>query len=203
MEGTVIPVLCYTNCDSAELFVNGRSFGEKGYEFPRQGMSQTYGYFDKPYQQVTTSDLHLSWDVPYESGLLKLVAKKDGIVVCEKEIATTGEAARVCLTPDRERIVADGNDVCHYTVSIVDADGNYVPDANHRIVFRVEGEGILIGTDNGQPDCKDDFQSPVKNTFNGLCIAIVQSTRHAGSIRVTAESEGLISDSKKIAAYII
>ena len=36
-EGEVIPVLCYTNCDSVELFVNGKSFGAQGYWFPRVG----------------------------------------------------------------------------------------------------------------------------------------------------------------------
>ena len=36
-EGKVIPVLCYTNCDTVELFVNGKSFGVQGYWFPRMG----------------------------------------------------------------------------------------------------------------------------------------------------------------------
>ena len=36
-EGDVIPVLCYTNCDTVELFVNGKSFGVQGYWFPRVG----------------------------------------------------------------------------------------------------------------------------------------------------------------------
>jgi len=33
-EGQVIPVLAYTNCDAVELFLNGKSFGEKRLEFP-------------------------------------------------------------------------------------------------------------------------------------------------------------------------
>jgi len=37
-EGQVIPVTCYTNCDTVELFLNGKSLGVKGYEFPRLGM---------------------------------------------------------------------------------------------------------------------------------------------------------------------
>ena len=36
-EGEVIPVLCYTNCDTVELFVNGKSLGVQGYWFPRVG----------------------------------------------------------------------------------------------------------------------------------------------------------------------
>ena len=33
-EGQILPVTCYTNCDTVELFVNGKSWGVKGYEFP-------------------------------------------------------------------------------------------------------------------------------------------------------------------------
>jgi beta-galactosidase len=36
-EGEVIPVVVYTNCDSVELFVNGKSFGSKSGVFPQQG----------------------------------------------------------------------------------------------------------------------------------------------------------------------
>jgi beta-galactosidase len=66
-EGQFLPVTCYTNCDNVELFLNGRSVGVKGYAFPRYGMQGRYGqYAPAPAGAVrTTSDLHLSWDVPY------------------------------------------------------------------------------------------------------------------------------------------
>ncbi len=38
-DGQVIPVLAYTNCNIVELFLNGRSLGEKRMEFPAQGTS--------------------------------------------------------------------------------------------------------------------------------------------------------------------
>jgi beta-galactosidase len=60
-EGMVIPVVCYTNCESAELFVNGRSYGVKRKEFPAQGMSKEYGHFDRQIVHPTTSDLHFVW----------------------------------------------------------------------------------------------------------------------------------------------
>ena len=33
-EGTILPVLGYTSCDSAELFLNGKSYGRKAYSYP-------------------------------------------------------------------------------------------------------------------------------------------------------------------------
>ncbi|HEY5583290.1 MAG TPA: glycoside hydrolase family 2 TIM barrel-domain containing protein [Ruminiclostridium sp.] len=60
LEGKIIPVICYTNCESAELFLNGKFFGVKSYEFPRQGMTEVFPHFERKIIQATTSDLHLS-----------------------------------------------------------------------------------------------------------------------------------------------
>src|ERR1700723_1400667 len=70
-EGQVITVTCYTNCDTVELFLNGKSLGVKGYAFPRPGMIRKYGDYP-PRAKIlqTTADLHLSWDVPYTAGTL-------------------------------------------------------------------------------------------------------------------------------------
>ena len=68
-EGKVITVTCYTNCDTVELFLNGKSLGVKGYAFPRPGMVGTYGNYPPRAKALqTTADLHLSWDVPFTAG---------------------------------------------------------------------------------------------------------------------------------------
>lgn len=194
MEGQVIPVLCYTNCDSVELFVNGRSFGAKSYELPSQGMTEKYGHFDKPVIHATTADLHLSWDVPYERGVLKVVGKKDGEVVCVKETVTTGKPSRIKITADRENICADGKDVSHIIIEVIDDEGNMVPTADNLISLEIEGHGNLIGFDNGNPASHEDFKYNHRRTFNGLCLAIIQSSFEKGKITVKATSDGLASD---------
>jgi beta-galactosidase len=68
----------------------------------------------------------------------------------------------------------------------------------NEIVFTVEGEGRLIGVDNGDPLSHEDFKTNRRRAFNGLCMAIVQSTASAGSIRITAVSPGLASASLTI-----
>ena len=78
-EGQVIPVVCYTSCDTVELLLNGKSFGVKSLEFPRQGTSGGWNSYARPQQPTgTTADLHLTWDVPYEPGTLKAVGYKYG-----------------------------------------------------------------------------------------------------------------------------
>jgi len=47
-EGQIIPVLCYNNCNEVELFLNGKSYGQKRIEFPRQGHSGAWNKYAKP-----------------------------------------------------------------------------------------------------------------------------------------------------------
>jgi beta-galactosidase len=126
-EGAIIPVTCYTNCDTVELFLNGKSLGVKGYEFPRLGMEGRYGNVPPRACVVrTTADLHLSWDVPYAQGTLRAVGLKDRKVVVTEEVSTTGEAFAISLTADRTRIAADRRDAAHIIVAVQDAQGRIV-----------------------------------------------------------------------------
>jgi beta-galactosidase len=199
-EGQVIPVTCYTNCDTVELFINGKSFGEQGYEFPREGMEGTYGNYPPRARALrTTSDLHLSWDVPWEAGTLKAVGKKDGQVAGTVEISTTGEPAALALTADRTRLAANRRDVAHVVVEVRDSQGRTVPAAENEIMFRIEGAGVLIGVDNGDPQSHDDYKTTHRRTFDGMCLAIVRSTQNMGQVKVTASSPGLNPQSITIA----
>ena len=191
-EGEFIPVLCYTNCDTVELFLNGKSLGVEGYWFPRSGMENKYANFPARARALrTTADLHLAWTVPYQPGTLKAVGVKDGKVVCEVEIATTGEPAAIALSADRSTIAADRRDVAHVTVRILDAQGRTVPDADNEVTFQSHGAGRIIGLDNGDPLSHEDFKGDRRKAFHGLSLAIVQSAAGAGRIELTATSPGL------------
>ena len=196
-EGQVFPVLAYTNCDTVELFLNGKSYGAKSYEFPRQGNSGSWNRYEHPYISSNTADLHLTWDVPYEPGILKAVGKKNGETYTAV-VKTVGEPESIRLSCDREKIKADAKDVVHIKAEIVDIDNNRVPLADNSIRFDVKGEGALIGVDNGNPFDHDSFKLNERNAFNGLALAIVQSTRNQGEIIITAHSEGLRSCSLSV-----
>jgi beta-galactosidase len=191
-EGQVIPVTCFTNCDTVELFLNGRSLGVKGYEFPRLGMEGRWGNLpDRAKVLRTTADLHLSWDVLYEPGALKAIGTKDGKIFATAEIYTTGQPASIGLSPDRGAIVADRSDVAHVTLHILDEKGRVVPTADNEVTFEIEGAGSLLGTDNGDPASHEDYKSNRRKAFNGLCLAIVKSNGKAGQIQVRAVSPAL------------
>jgi beta-galactosidase len=166
--------------------------GVRGYEFPRYGMQGRYGNVAPRDRALrTTADLHLSWDVPYEPGTLKVVGTKDGVAVVTTEVSTTGEPAAIRLTADRTDLSADRRDVAHIMVEILDAEGRVVPLAENEIAFAVEGEARLIGVDNGNSQSHDSYKANRCQAFNGLCLAVVQTTAKAGSIRIAASSENL------------
>ena len=193
-EGQVIPVLCYTNCDSVELFVNGRSCGVKRYIFPMRGLDVSKGWGEQDFRRMqhpTTADLHLSWDVPYQPGTLRAVGVKDGEVVCDQEITTASEPARLEATADRQMIGADGQDIIHVSVRVLDSSGQFHPLADNLVSFAIEGPGRLIGVDNGDPASHESFQSSQRRVFHGMCLAVVQSTEQVGEIRVKVTSPGL------------
>lgn len=193
--GQVLPVIAYTNLSAVELYLNGRFLGEKRVQFPRPGTTCGWNCYDEPPVQITTADLHLSWDVPYEPGVLRAVGKnRAGEVVLTREIVTTGPPVAVRLTVDRPRITANHRDVAHVVVEIVDAEGRVVPTAENLVELRVEGPGVLIGVDNGNPVDHDSHKASSRRAWAGLALGIVQATRDAGTIRVTATSSGLRGD---------
>ncbi len=197
-EGQFIPVLCYTNCDAVELYLNEKFIGEKRLEFPRQGTSGGWNRYEKSPVFPTTADLHLSWDVPYEPGIVKAIGKKGDKIVCKHEIITTGLPYHIRLSADRDSINADAMDVAHIKAEITDEKGRVVPGADNLVTFTVEGNGRIIGIDNGNPRDHDSYQLLQRKTFNGLGLAIVRSTTQPGTIKITAASGGLIGDSVTI-----
>jgi beta-galactosidase len=191
-EGQIIPVSCYTNCDTVELFLNSRSLGLKGYEFPRLGMELRYGNYPARAKVLrTTADLHLSWDVPYEPGTLRAVGVKAGKVAATVEVSTTGEPAAIGLSADREFIATGRSGIVHLTTQILDHQGRLVPIASNAVSYSLEGDGELIGVDSGDPASHEDYRSSSRKAFNGLCLAIVRSNGGGGQIRVTAASPSL------------
>lgn len=170
-QGEPIDVWAYYNhADEVELYLNGKSLGVK---------------------KKTGDDLHVSWKVAFQPGILKAVSRKKGIIVLTTEVKTAGKPYSIKLLADRTIIQPDGRDLSFVTVQVVDKDGVPVPDANNQIAFSVNGAGSIVGTDNG---CQTDLislKSPVRNAFNGKCLVVVQSKEHEGKIRLTAQSRGL------------
>jgi beta-galactosidase len=189
-SGQVIPVLAYTNCNIVELFLNGRSLGEKRLEFPAQGTSGGWNTYAGPRVHPTTSDLHLSWDVPYQPGVLRAVGKRrDGTVACNAEIRTAGTPAAIRLTVDRDTVTTGSGDVAHVSFEIVDSAGTIVPTADDLVTVSATGGNVLL-VDNANLRDLEPYRTDRRHAFNGRGLAIVRATE-PGRLKVSARADGL------------
>ncbi len=177
--GDNIDVLAYFNGDEVELFLNGKSLGTK---------------------RKTGDDLHVTWRIPYEPGVLKAVSRKNGKVVLIEEVRTAEQPARIALIPDRKVIKADGSDLSFVTVKIVDKDGTLVPRADDLVNFEISGEGFIAGVDNGSEISHESFKANHRKAFHGMALAIIQSKGKSGRINLKASADGLLPASVVIDA---
>jgi beta-galactosidase len=168
-HGEEIDVRCFTNCDEVELFLNGQSHG----------------------RQPVVRNSHCAWKIRFERGTLEARGYRRGKRVLTTKRQTTGAPALIALEADRPAITADGQDLASVTVSVLDRAGLPVPTADNLIEFDVKGAGRLLGVGNGDPSSHESDKAPARTLFNGLALALVQSTQKPGEITLTARAKGL------------
>ena len=184
-EGETTPVFVYTSYPSAELSVNGVSQGIRTFA-ESDGRTPCLG-------EDAMKRFRLMWnEVEYVPGELKVVAYDHaGKPAAEKVIRTAGKAHSLRLTPDRETIKADGEDLCFINVSVTDKDGNPVPDDNRLVKVKVSGAGTFKAIANGDPTCLEPFQKPQMHLFSGQLTVILQSGSEPGNITVEVSGKGI------------
>ena len=175
--GKNIPVFVYTNGDCAELFLNGRSLGKRCKD---------------PKSENSTERFRLMWkDVVYEPGELKVIAYKNGQKIATEVRKTTGDATTLKLTPDRLKLLADGEALSYILVEATDSNGLPHPLANDLLHIKLDGPGRIVGVGNGNPQSMDPFKSDTVYLFYGKAMILVQSTGKPGEISVQVNSGNL------------
>lgn len=183
-EGEKTPVFVYTNYPSAELFINGKSYGRQ--------TKRKDGTVENRYR--------LMWyDAIYQPGEVKVVAyDEQGNPAAEKTVRTAGKPHHIELVTDRTSLQADGKDLAYVTLRIVDKDGNLCPNDGRLVSFKVKGAGKYRASANGDPTCLDLFHKPEMHAFGGMLTVIVQSGEKAGDIELQATAKGVKSGNLRI-----
>ena len=151
-EGKIVPVWCYTNAEEAELFLGGVSQGVRRFS--------------------ETTDLHLSWDVPYRPGTLEVRAKmSDGRIATARRV-TAGSVMEYRVTRD---FAADG--LVFFRIDAVDANGTRVVDCEDALDVSVQN-GELLALDNGSPTDHVPFSRACRHLCRGSLVAIVKGARN-------------------------
>ncbi len=173
-EGEEVRVMAHTNCEEAELILNGKSLGKK------------------PVDKYDMTD----WYVPFEAGTLKLIGYKNGEPVCADSVSTAGTLKSLSITPSAESVNEGG--AIAFNIAAVDENGAVLPLADNLIEFSCEG-GKIIGVGNGDPNSHEADKAEKRRLFNGLCQVIVEHT--AGeSVTLTAKTDGAALSSLSVPA---
>jgi beta-galactosidase len=179
-EDKPLQVSVYSAGDSVRLELNGRMIGKK--------------------EVSVATKLKATFDVLYEPGELKAIAFADGKEIAEKSLKTTGVAAAIKLTADRNPIRADRNDLCYVTIEAVDEFGQVVTDAALTVNLSVSGSGELIGSGNACPYDMESVGNLAVKTYRGRALAIIRPDSKKGLITVSVSSGRLTKGSIELKA---
>lgn len=173
-EGQLIDVRIFSNAPKVELFY--------------QGKSQGTALIDHK------NGAHLSgdWQIPYEKGsIVALAYDEDGKIIARDERQSFGDPASIRLTPDKDTLNADGEDLIFLTIETLDKDGILVANGRSRMNVSVTGAGRLIGLDNGDSSDMDQYKGTSRKLFSGKLLAIIAARTEPGDIQVHVTSPSL------------
>jgi beta-galactosidase len=166
-EGELKMVKVYSNCEQAELFVNGKSYGVKkrnSQDFPAAG---------------------LRWNVPFTSGdnQVRVVARQGKQTVQDElrfkyQTQKWGKPTRLTLQK-----ISEANGLTTVEAKLYDAQGVQCLDAVNWVDFSLAGAGKLLddlGTSTG---------SRKVQAYNGR--AIIRLQAQPGKTAVAVQSPGL------------
>jgi beta-galactosidase len=136
--------------------------------------------------------------VPYEPGVLEVVAYRDGAEVGRSALHSAGEPTHLSLETDRTELSADPQRLAHIGIALVDDNRVLNPARDTKITIRVDGPGVLQGFGTGAPATEESFLDDSATSFKGRALAIVRATGETGRITVTGRAHGLPDASLEI-----
>ena len=84
---------------------------------------------------------------------------------------------------------ADGEDLAFITVSLTDAQGTLIPQADDQLTFEVTGAGSFEAVCNGDATSLESFKKPTMKLFSGQLVVIVRSAKHPGTLTLKVKDQ--------------
>lgn len=223
-DGEEVEVWVNTNQQSAELFLNGESLGKKSFDEKETAYGKKYYETSEKTQddktwgddtnlggytssgavlddgELNSGKLHLTWKVPYQAGTLEVKAyDKDGKTVATDSVSTSSTPYTIQAVADKTVLKADGTSLSYVECTVVDENGNMVPDADNLVKFAVSGKVSIVGVDNGKQESAElyKYDNVDKNSYsermayNGKVLVILKSEKEAGDALLTISSDNL------------
>ena len=176
-KGEPTSIFVYTNFDSVELFLNGRSLGRR-----------------RKYPNCLFERYRLAWTrVPYEPGELKAIGyDADGNAAAETIHRTADTPTRLEIVSDREEMRGDGDTMSFLHIKALDREGTICPHCDTEVSVEIDGPAELAGIGSGDPTSLEPFQEPKRKLFHGEMVAYIRSIPDGdGTVTVKVVGEGL------------
>ena len=171
--GSVVKVATFSNCEEVELLLNDQTQGRRR---PDEAPNRI-----------------LTWALPWKPGSLTARGYIGGKQVVEHLLKTAGAPEHLEVIADRPGLQANGQDLCHVEVRVVDKEGTVVPAATNQIGFDINGPARLIGVDNGDLTSNESYVSHSRHAFRGRCLAVIRAGNREGESKLLVTAEGLPS----------
>ena len=170
-EGDSIRVSCFTNCDEAELLLNGKSLGRK--------------------RLTDTPERVMTWIVGYQPGDLSVKGFKNGKESAQYALKTAGDVYSIDAKADRTSFDKTKKQLSHIEITVLDKNGVPVCNADSEISVKVDGPAKLIGLESGSTTSHEAYKADKRKVFKGRLLAYIQSQQKAGAVTVTITAPGL------------
>lgn len=163
-DGEMVTVAVFTNCQEVRLSINGRTLE------------------DKPVRH--TGSNALCWDIPYESGELKVTGYDNGKEAASHKISTYGKVESLRIRADRTRLEGQGR-IAHLTLEITDKGKTRVLNAKDTVICEVTGSCSLLKLENAQPNYQGSFEGNALPAHKGRVLAYIRADKPEGKATVT------------------
>lgn len=171
-NGEKVRISCFTNCKSVELFVNNKSQGIKNRaDFDKTGV--------------------IYWDMPFEPGTLKAIAKDANNKEIVNLLKTTGQAFTITASADTKQMSVSKRGISHIELAIVDKNGNLVFLTHPEITCTINGQAKLLGLENSNPTDTSRYKTNKRIAYKGRLVAYIQANDKIGPVTLTFTSPGL------------
>ena len=170
-DGSKANIYIYTNGDEVELLLNGKSLGRKA----------------NPTDNAKLRN-QIRWgEIDYKPGKLEAVAYKNGKVIARHALETTGKPVKIIAEPDNDTWKADGMDLQHVKLTVVDGKGRRVYNYNDELQFSVTGDASIVAVTNGDISTDEIATQQHVRLWQGQAVVILRSGRQPSKVTLTTK----------------
>ena len=170
-DGSKANIYIYTNGDEVELLLNGKSLGRKA----------------NPIDNAKLRN-QIRWgEIDYKPGKLEAVAYKNGKVIARHALETTSKPAKIIAEPDNAEWKADGMDLQHVKLTVVDGKGRRVYNYNDELQFSVTGDASIVAVTNGDISTDEITTQQHIRLWQGQAVVILRSGCQPSKVTLTTK----------------